>query len=157
MINLDKQSLMETDEEQLKPSDRAIIEKNKLIARFMGYEYFGHGDERLKGTPPGWKSHAQVRIPIKRSALDAKLGDKYLCRNHNQLAYDRSWDWLMLPVQRLARYEFRIVMETEVTTIYDTGDTEEVIAQVSGDSMKSNTFECMALFIRWLNKEKASL
>lgn len=72
----------------------AVTEGNKLIAEFMGYTYFGHNDERLKHDngfyDAGWKRKATIR-KFDKMAHSKKA---YLCRNHNELRYYNSWDWL---------------------------------------------------------------
>lgn len=59
---------------------------NKLIAEFMGYKYIGEPTPNSHSN--GWWKDGKV--------TSVKLpGKPFLCRNHNQLAYGFSWDWLI--------------------------------------------------------------
>jgi hypothetical protein len=75
-----------------------IIEGNKLIARFMGYEYFPF-NENEKQLKPGW-----WKVDSNRERTDRKLSrNGYLCRKHDELRYWNEWNWLMPVVEKIIR------------------------------------------------------
>lgn len=76
-----------------------MVESNKLMAKFLGYEYYLHSDIEKY---PGWRkdkiSHSH------KINLQGKVGKKqYLCRNHKQLAFDTDWNWLMSVVEKIEK------------------------------------------------------
>ena len=74
-----------------------IIEGNKLIADFMGYEYIPWNN--CDDFKPGFwlrglsKSQRQYisKLPVK----------PFLCRNATQLAYNSSWNWIMPVLEKI--------------------------------------------------------
>jgi len=68
------------------------LEKEKKIAVFMGYTYYGHNDERLINGKtkhsPGWKKQ-----PVSNPLLKIERYN-LLCRTHNELRYRRDIEWL---------------------------------------------------------------
>ena len=73
-----------------------IKENNKIIARFMGYEYIPFNEDRIM-SPGWWKKGvtAQQQAMIK---LDRSI---YLGRSNNELRYYNEWNWLMPVVQKI--------------------------------------------------------
>jgi hypothetical protein len=72
-------------------------ENLKKIAHYMGYRYYGHNDPLLEQNMiPGWKSHpmATYFYKINKVGYDG-IPMRYLCRNHNQLPYDKDWNKLI--------------------------------------------------------------
>jgi len=65
-----------------------ILEGNKLIAEFMGYGYYPHMEGE---TLPGWR----------KEKAHPKVSGTYLGRVHKDLAYHRSWEWLMTAVEKI--------------------------------------------------------
>lgn len=65
-----------------------ILEGNKLIAEFMGYGYHPHMEGE---TLPGWR----------KEKAHPKISGTYLARVHKDLAYHRSWEWLMTAVEKI--------------------------------------------------------
>lgn len=64
-----------------------ITEGNKLMARFLGYEYFPLNNpcEKHGSKNVGWlKPNSYPIIP-----------DYYLGRSHKSLRFDTDWNWLM--------------------------------------------------------------
>ena len=75
-----------------------IIEKNKLIAEYMGYKYFPYIENNNSNNKDfGWKKHKNV---TNSSKLNVNRRD-YLCRNHNQLCYNSDWNYLMEVIEEL--------------------------------------------------------
>lgn len=79
-------------------TNKSILKGNKIIARYLGYEYIPHNNK--DGLKPGWwklggsvedKKRLQTLEPIFR-----KVGEsRFLCRNHKGLRFYNSWDWLI--------------------------------------------------------------
>ena len=71
-----------------------IIEGNKLIARFMGYEYYPYS----KGeTLPGWRKEKANR----------KISGNYLVRTHRDLPYHRSYEHIMSVVEKIESMDLK--------------------------------------------------
>jgi hypothetical protein len=74
-----------------------MVESNKLMAKFLGYEYYLHSDIEKY---PGWRKD-KISYSHKIN-LQGKVGERqYLCRNHKQLAFDTDWNWLMQIVEKI--------------------------------------------------------
>lgn len=69
-----------------------IIEGNKIIAKYLGYTYYGH-EEAKHG--PGWKLSDNKKDILKITHIGEIGKRNYLCRNHNEMRFYNSWDWLM--------------------------------------------------------------
>lgn len=71
------------------------LEQNKFIAEYMGYTYYPHNCEALEGKyDAGWKRHPKAYALSKMNFhpfIDFPP-DAYLCRGHNGLMYNRSWN-----------------------------------------------------------------
>lgn len=77
------------------------IEKNKLIAKFMGYIYYPY-DFNLKKKDNynffGWMKDKEHLLPMSIK-LD-KFGLNYLCRRHKDLKFDSDWNWLIEVIKK---------------------------------------------------------
>ena len=72
-----------------------VKENNKMIARFMGYEYIPFSEDRIMN--PGWW---QKGVTTKDQAM-TKLNHSYLCRSNNDLRYYNEFNWLMPVVKKI--------------------------------------------------------
>ncbi len=79
--------------------DRRILECNKLIANFMGYEYIPYNSELVTRELPGWRKKDSVIFSPKQ------IG--YLGRNHYCLKYHSSWNWIMEVVERIENLDIK--------------------------------------------------
>lgn len=69
-----------------------IRERNKNVARYMGYEYYPFKEETRETESPGWwKKDCRSRSNPK-SKIE---GRDFLCRNSNELVYHWNWNWIM--------------------------------------------------------------
>lgn len=107
-------------------SSDEILEGNKLMARFLGYDYYGHNDPRLipesvPGSSPfpqypaGWKTHSQASNFTKLNKISHwnHKEMKYLCRNHWHLRYFNAWDgWLWEVINKIESFHLHIQIET---------------------------------------------
>jgi hypothetical protein len=94
-----------------------IIENNKLIATFMGYTYFPYNHPDIKSPrDAGWKIDAKVSSISKWNIGYTKKA--FLCRSHNQLNYDGSWQWIMPVVEKIARMRIKYLNEDEYFSPY---------------------------------------
>src|SRR5690348_15911171 len=108
-----------------------MIEENKLIAEFMGYTYFPHNHPELEGKyPSGWKTHVKAQQMLKFNQF---TGYKYLCRNHNQLAYHLNWSWIMPVIEKIEQGNYGFKMCRKVVEIYY-DDTKELILKTKEGS-----------------------
>lgn len=89
--------------------EEKILEGNKLIAKYMGYTYFGFNDPRLddikaigRRFPPGWKRTADTQ-DMKKLNKDPQA---FLVRNHTTLPYYNSIDQLLKVLVKLEKDEY---------------------------------------------------
>jgi len=77
-------------------------ESNKLLAKFMGYEYVPHLPEAI--YKPGWW---YKNTPDKYSKIGSKptkfVESYFLCRRHGDLRYSNEWNWLMRVVEKIEK------------------------------------------------------
>lgn len=73
-----------------------ILEGNKLLAEFMGYEYTPFNENAPKHAPCGWWKKGQL-------GTINKITHAYLCRSHRDLRYYNSWDWIMTVVLKIEK------------------------------------------------------
>jgi hypothetical protein len=99
------------------------LEGNKLIAEFMGYRYYPHTREE---TLPGWR----------KEKAHPKISGTYLTRVHKNLAYHRSWEWLMTAVEKIESLDLSEEMH------YWEGDDEEVRYNFEGISVEIENRRC---------------
>lgn len=137
-----------------------ILEGNKLVAVFMGYTYFGHNDPRLpEGAESGWKTDAKASNFTKINRL---AGNKYLCRNHNQLVYHRDWNWMMEVVDRIDGMDlgpgnfYDISINEDYTDVCKWDDDSKMrqISTGEGETRKQNTFKAIVDFIKIYNNDQ---
>ena len=79
-----------------------IAEQSKILAEYLGWKYIPSND--LQGFPKaGW----WVPLTYHNSPKDAtKIGDeyyKYICRNHHELRFYNSMDWLIKVLEMLTK------------------------------------------------------
>ena len=72
-----------------------IVAGNKIIAEFIGYTYYGHNTTT---NDAGWK---RKDTPIGKSITEEVGKRNYLCRRHDGLRFDNSWDWLLPAYKKL--------------------------------------------------------
>ena len=93
-----------------------ILEGNKLIAVFMGYQYYPLPEDRSYN--PGWW------VKDKQKTIN-KISHTYLCRSHNDLKYHNSMDWLLPVIDKIKNDE-------EFSIIGGNGDPWEVEIETTG-------------------------
>ena len=98
------------------------LEGNKLIAEFMGYSYYPHTREE---TLPGWR----------KEKSHPKISGTYLARVHKNLAYHRSWEWLMTAVEKIESLDLSKEM-------YSWEEDEEVRYNFEGISVEIENRRC---------------
>lgn len=130
-----------------------IIELNKEIAKMMGYKYYPYNFEGTipSGIPGYQKEKAHFKL----------IPDSYLCRNHNQLPFDKDWNWLMKAVEFIRDLGYNIGVSI------NNGEQSECL--ISGVGIeKSNrilltfehpesiyaTFFCVCKFAKMFNENK---
>jgi hypothetical protein len=119
-----------------------ILKGNKLIAKYMGFEY--NGTDSF--------GNDNYRIP--------EVYRKFFhCSHFDNLHFDRSWDWLMPVVEKIENYEedrysvnFVIDNCQSEITIYHTSFQHpiETFSAIEGEKIKSTYLVCIE-FIKWYN------
>ena len=91
-----------------------IAEQSKILAEYLGWKYIPSND--LQGFPKaGWW------IPLTSNPLTyhsspkgaTKIGDsyyKYICRNHHELRFYNSMDWLIKVLEMLTKEDLKEYM-----------------------------------------------
>lgn len=97
------------------PDKVIITEKNKLLAEYMGLQYFPHND--LQGLPKaGWWEVAPFKKDLSEYIFfNPKNGwvkyedkrAKFICRNHHQLRYFNDYNLLMEVAEKLEKEDLR--------------------------------------------------
>lgn len=109
---------------------REILEGNKLIAEFLGYDTSKHWWYNLKGGLPAIKAE--------------------------NIKYHSSWNELMPIVEKIAKkYNVRITwMPSAINVTYIERDDvfDDEIASMGGMSAIENTWYAVVNFIKWANK-----
>lgn len=96
------------------------IERNKILARFLGYEYtpWNSGKEL---HPIGWN-----KVPInKPEELMAYKGCYHLGRSHNDLPFDSDWNWIMKVIEKLESMNYLVDIATNNITVFLKGENLE--------------------------------
>lgn len=151
-----------------------IIEGNKIIAQFMGYEYFPFDETKMQTLNDvpldqmnGWH---------RPSLGHYKIDGWYLYRTHNELRYHRDWNWLMTvldKIENIADVEISIrgwrteidgqekqiknciirVPDRNGERDFETGGWEDYLFSIiHGDDTKIlATYKCVVEFIKWYN------
>lgn len=108
-----------------------IVEGNKLIAEFLGYEYvpFNNTDSYKPGY---WHEKTPDRFRKLEPSFVTKTHNNYfLCRRYSDLRYFNSWDWLMEAVDYLEKLGYKTSFKTNYVRINPKeGNYDEVITYV---------------------------
>lgn len=137
----------------------SITENNKFIADFMGFEYIPFDETRIDRIP-GWRNKDFDERTQKLSSFHkiAKSKSIYLCRNHEQLMYSNSWDWLMPVLIKISNLNdcwsqilpSELVSKTVWCSIYKGKD---IVASKHGEGIIP-VYEAVVEFIKHINKQK---
>lgn len=115
--------------------EKEIIEGNKLIAEFDGWEKTNHIDEEFGN-------------------LYLKDGES---KYEDSFRYELSWNWLMPVVEKIGKdYDVRITWTAnaiEVTYIDRPDIYDKSIADFGGFGSITNTWKCVVKFIVWYNQK----
>lgn len=123
-------------------------ETNKKIAKALGFTYHPLGSHPVAG----WHNLKEGQLMTEKRFHNSK---HYLCRNHNELMFHTSWDWLMRAVEwmwsitgyRGITYQ-EIKMNTDSThVIFSDSDPNE-------DTLINETYSLVINFINWYNLNK---
>jgi len=117
-----------------------IKENNKMIARFMGYEYIPFNEDRIMN--PGWWKKG---VTTQQQAM-TKLNHSYLCRTNNDLRYYNEWNWLMDVVQKVTLLCKENNYEEQWRKFYD----YQSYSFFSGN--RENVYVACVEFINWYNE-----
>jgi len=121
-----------------------ISDGNKLIAEFMGFEYIPFNNNYE--IDPGWWKKNTPKAFRGKSDIASKVDKKwFLCRNHNQLRYFNSWDWLMEVVEKFESMGYDTSLKTHYVRLNPSPSEAyyNTIAYVSFNSDGYNIFRCM--------------
>ena len=160
---------------------KGIAEQSKVLAEYLGWKYIPSND--LQGFPKaGW----WIPLTYHSSPKGAtKIGDNYytyICRNHHELRFYNSMDWLIKVLEMLTKEDLSEYMysferckdrdeegcETEVCynfmnidyyiskefgTIIEINPAME-IGRGQGEDIVKNTFNACVEAVEYINKRK---
>ena len=113
-----------------------IIEGNKLIAEFMG-----------------WEKSPYPNTPDKLYRDDDK-NEKQLSIHVSQLLYHSSWDWLMPVVDKIGNKIIKYnLTPNNVIFRVEEDDSFDVVVKTNGNLLNA-TWEACVQFIQWYNENK---
>jgi len=79
-----------------------LIEMNKVIARFMGYEYFGFDPDNKNKNYGFTDEYLGWRLKnLPNRSIKAAPKNWFLCRKHFELPFADDWAWLMEVVAKI--------------------------------------------------------
>ena len=130
-----------------------IVNGNKLIAEFLGYRYNPFNNE--DGNKAGWWHKDTPPAIIKLGSPPRKILRKhYLCRNHNELRYFNSYDWIMDVVEKLESMGYTTSLKTNYVRLNPIhGSYYNTITQVSFNGYGHSVFRCVETDIESTNDE----
>lgn len=128
-----------------------ILEGNKLLADFLGYEYTPFNNPH--GLNPGW---------WKKGALihSNKIAKLYLGRSHNDLKFHSSYERLMSVVEFIERldYPYTQYSSSLCVTIYEnnceieySGYEAGILVSESGTTKKEAIWKACVNFVKLYN------
>ena len=141
--------------------DTTIRDNNKRIAEFLGWKYFPKVDgERFAG----WRKDVEVRTLEMYIKLHGQHNGYYLCRNHNDLRYYNSWDWLMEAVEKIESIacplngRFGVYISSNSCTIQSTkffmsDKNTRYYDEVYADTKKLATYQAVMHFIDYYDRK----
>jgi len=124
-----------------------IIEGNKLIAEFMGYQYFPYNSETANKIIHGWRKPTKGHI---------KISGWYLCRTSKDLQYCSSWDWLK-PVIDKIKYMQHDPKEMFMGTTLERSVSFTNVTALLITVNNVFAFNQVVKFIEWYNQQKSQL
>ena len=126
-----------------------IVEKSKMIAEFMGWQYVPHNS--LNGFPKAgwWQIMTHNGVPIQGNILSKHGGNykddngyhyRFICRNHKDLRFYNSMDLLITVLDKFNKcYGLTYVISPNIgTSIISKGSYS---FSYKGEGMIKNTFE----------------
>ena len=163
-----------------------IAEQSKILAEYLGWKYIPSND--LQGFPKaGWwkfvyKKNSQGIIPAKLLMGASNIDNeyyKYVCRNHHELRFYNSMDWLIKILDKLTKedlsehmYSWERCVEgdeedcetgvfmnidyyisVEFGTIIEINPAME-IGRCQGEDIVKNTFNACVEAVEYINKRK---
>lgn len=145
-----------------------VVEGNKLIARFLGYEYYPHNHPEInKPIDAGWKTHPKASPFTKLNATESllsKIRYDYLCRHHNGLAFHSDWNQLMRVIDKIEELGHSTNIDSDVRELindkyycgilYKDAIGTYIAQQYSRTSKMDAVWNCVIQFIQWYNSKK---
>lgn len=118
-------------------------ENNKLIAKFIGNDTEEYGKD--------------VFVP--KNLLPYRQADCFQgIFQFDELKFDKSWDWLMLVIEKIEENERFDVNILQYGTIIFDNQTEIVnnVANISFSNKIEHTYDAVVKFLEWYSKENLS-
>lgn len=137
-----------------------IIEENKLIAEFMGYQVL-----RKKFQYKNWNSSDEFYfetdegdIVCDKNGREVNLyADADPLFELEELPFNSSWDWLMSVVEKIEK-EYWVTTTTRrgisAVSIHQPERAYEEIARFDSEDKLEATWRVVVEFIKWYNKNK---
>lgn len=137
-----------------------ILEGNKLLARFMGYEYYAYNDPRLidgyMTHVPGWKTTVYASDIAKLNRVEGLLNREtshFLCRSHTGIPYYNDWNQLMKVVEKIEKLGYTISIVGDKCKSNDLIVVTFPAAKIV-EKKKYATWRFCVEFVKWYKTDK---
>jgi hypothetical protein len=122
-------------------TEEKIRKNNKLIAEFMGYEFFKTPNCGIFG------GNKFTKLPKKNNKPPFTVYHGWSSPNYNKY-----WDWLMPVVEKIETFKFKVTIRDQDCWI-DIGTKEEFGAGYQGSKILS-VWIAIVKFIKWYNENR---
>jgi prolipoprotein diacylglyceryltransferase len=113
---------------------KTIVENNRLIADFMGYETYEHTNSIAINIGEGNEFNSEVF-------------------GHIHTKFHESWEWLMSVVEKIENIQFNVEQSGGSCTIHPCVLKEPVFETYSTNRLEA-TYQAVIQFIEWYNEHK---
>ena len=133
-----------------------LLEKNILLAEFLGFEKVKFLDNSYVFIIPDYLSHNEYKN------LTLEDNKEVVAWDVENLIFHKDWNWLMKVVEKIhSMQSYGVLINPNGTYIQDEDDkvicmtfkNEEVNGEIISSSNIEATFNCCAEFVKWYNEQ----
>lgn len=132
---------------------KEIVDGNKLIAEFMGYEYLPSNQKLEHKKKYGWNRKVKINSFHEKMGMYAEDPPErlFLGRSHHDLCFHRNWSWLMPVVKKV----FHTLINESLGHCGGFYFKDDIMSDLSIVDIEE-VFSDICRFIRWYNERKKS-